>query len=375
MPTDLDGVRRGVVDPATFLEDAYANWEQQVEMTLQLMADPSWDLLMTHLFTADNVQHLFWHCQDPQHPAYQAHQDRFADEIERAYRWLDAQLGRLLERVDAHTAVIVVSDHGGLPVYRLFYLNAWLLAHGYLFPRERRGQGTASRLDWTRTRAAMFGTGGIWLNVQGREPRGNVPPGAAYEALRQEIAQALYAWPDPQTGQPVVKRVLFGEEVWGPQARESGPDLIPALQPGYGLGRGEGLGQVMLDTPPVVPNPGPWSGGHEGPYLPSDVPGIYVLSRGGPPCPPRRAGSDRSRSHEPRPDRPEPRPDRRAGTEPRPDRPVSLHDIAPTALHLLGIENAAGMEGRSLVSGPCESVTRLQNSYTTLTNHDRGVLA
>ena len=103
MPGDVDGVRRAVVDPDTFLQDAYANWEQQIEMTLALMSErsvdgtPDWDLLMTHLFTIDNVQHLFWHCQDPEHPAYTpALAARYGQEIERAYCWLDEQLGRLL---------------------------------------------------------------------------------------------------------------------------------------------------------------------------------------------------------------------------------------------------------------------------------------
>ena len=41
MPGDLDGVRRGVVDRQTFLEDAYANWEQQVEMTVRLASEPA----------------------------------------------------------------------------------------------------------------------------------------------------------------------------------------------------------------------------------------------------------------------------------------------------------------------------------------------
>jgi predicted AlkP superfamily phosphohydrolase/phosphomutase len=257
-------------------------------MTLALMSErrtggePTWDLLMTHLFAIDNVQHLFWHCQDPAHPAYNAAlAARYGDEIGRAYRWLDRQVGRLLEAAPEDTAVMVISDHGGVPIYRLVYLNAWLQSHGYLTPREDTAAGVAARLNWDRTRAAMFGTGAIWLNVQGREPRGIVPPGAPYEALRREIAQALADWRDPKTGRPVIKDVLYGESVFGLDTSVEGPDLIVALQPGYGLGRGEGLGRVLADTPLIVPNLTPWSGGHEGPYLPSDVPGIFVLAGAG----------------------------------------------------------------------------------------------
>lgn len=320
MPSDMDGVRRGVVDLDTFLEDAYANWEQQIEMTLKLMAGTPWDLLFTHLFTIDNAQHLFWGYQDPHHPSYDAALGvRYGREIERAYGWLDAQVGRLLTVLGPETDVIVVSDHGGLPIYRLVYLNAWLATQGYLEPREQVGAGEAARLDWDRTRAAMFGTGGIWLNVQGREPRGIVPPGAPYEALRGEIAEALLTWRDPETGDPMIIEVLRGEEVYGPSAQSTGPDLIPALRPGYGLGRGEGLGRVMVGRSLIEDNRSPWSGGHEGPYLPSDVPGIAVLW--GPRVPKGSMPAD-----------------------------AALLDVVPTILSLLGVGIPGTMRGRDLLS-------------------------
>jgi len=320
MPSDMDGVRRGVVDLDTFLEDAYANWEQQVEMTLRLMdaggeGGAAWDLIVTHLFTVDNVQHLFWHCQDPSHPGFSPEVlARYGGEIERAYRWLDQQVGRLIQHAPPDTAVLVVSDHGGAPVYRFVYLNAWLRDHGYLAPRENVPEGKAARLDWDRTRAAMYGTGAIWLNVQGRDPRGIVPAGAAYGALRHEIASALTSWRDPETGQPVIKRVLAGSEVFGDQP--DGPDLVVALERGYGLGRGEGLGRVANTREWVIPNRSPWSGGHEGPYLPADIPGVYVLGRCGSP------------SGVPQP---------------------GLADVAATVLRLLQVDAPPWMSGRSLI--------------------------
>ncbi|MBN1937785.1 MAG: alkaline phosphatase family protein [Anaerolineae bacterium] len=323
MPSDLDGVRRGVVDLDTFLQDAYFNWERQVEMALRLMVDVNWDLLFAHLFTVDNVQHLFWHCQDELHLAYTTENAKqYGNEIENAYCWIDEQLGRMLACVDKNTTVMVVSDHGVLPIHRLIYVNAWLRAQGYLEPREADRPGQTLRLDWDRTQAAMFGTGGIWLNVQGRDPRGVIGPGAAYESLRKEIAQALLDWRDPASGRPIIGQVFRGEQVFGEYARQHGPDLLPALMPGYGLGRGEGLGRVMSGTPLsgvplIVDNRTPWTGGHEGPYLPSDVPGLGIF------CGPGfEAGQSLGEA--------------------------SLLDIAPTVLVVLGVDGGAAMVGRPL---------------------------
>jgi bisphosphoglycerate-independent phosphoglycerate mutase (AlkP superfamily) len=67
----------------------------------------------------------------------------------------------------------------------------------------------------------------------------------------------------------------------------------------------------------VVPNLSAWTGGHEGPYLVSDVPGIVVI-------------------HSP-------------GSAPVDVRGAGLQDIAPTVLRLLGIAGPPGITGRSLV--------------------------
>lgn len=277
MPADLDGVRRGVVDHETWLQDAYFNWDRQVAMALRLMAEPDWDLLMLHLFTLDNVQHLFWHTWDERHPAHPSNTPGRRGEIERAYRWIDEQIGRLAAAAGPDTTLMVISDHGGLPIYRQVYINAWLRLQGHLSPLDDDTPGRAIRIDWARTRAAMLGTGSIWLNVQGREPQGIVPPGVPYESLRQEIRQHLLNWHDPDTAQPIVENVLSGEDVFGRPARRHGPDLVLALYPGYGLGRGESIGQVMSGRSLVSDNLTAWSGGHEGPYLPHHVPGLGVF--------------------------------------------------------------------------------------------------
>ena len=65
----------------------------------------------------------------------------------------------------------------------------------------------ASRPDsnpWCRMRAFAVPsnnmTGAIRINLKGREPEGLVEPGVEYEALRQEIIDALLALENPETG-------------------------------------------------------------------------------------------------------------------------------------------------------------------------------
>ncbi|MDY7039489.1 MAG: alkaline phosphatase family protein [Chloroflexota bacterium] len=323
LSADETGMRQGLITPDVFLEDAYHGWEEQAAIVETVVREQDWHLCVAHFFAIDNVQHLFWHYQDQRHPAFTPEGAvQYGGEVERAYRWVDAQVGRLLEWVDENTVVMVVSDHGSTPIHRHVYLNAWLQQQGYLrsaeVPSPPDGPRKISPVDWDHTCACMFGTGNVWLNVRGREPRGTIDPGPEYEVLRRRIGDDLLAWRDPEIGRPVIKAVLRGEEVYGDSAREQGPDLIPVLHLGYGLGRGESLGRVVSGAPLVELNRSQWSGGHEGPYLPDDVPGVLVV-----------AG-----------------PGTRQGVELDGARII---DVAPTILHLLGEAVPAGMEGRVLV--------------------------
>ena len=71
---------------------------------------------------------------------------------------------------------------------------------------------------WCRARAFAVPsnnmTGAIRINLKGREPEGVVEPGAEYEALRREIADALTVLENPETGRPAVQWVARVEELY-----------------------------------------------------------------------------------------------------------------------------------------------------------------
>jgi predicted AlkP superfamily phosphohydrolase/phosphomutase len=81
-------------------------------------------------------------------------------------------------------------------------------------------------VDWSRTLAYSIGhVGQVFLNLKGREPEGIVEPGAEAESVKQRVTEALHSLRHPETGQPLVDRVVPGDQVVsGPHARR-GPDL------------------------------------------------------------------------------------------------------------------------------------------------------
>jgi predicted AlkP superfamily phosphohydrolase/phosphomutase len=317
LPADQSGLQQNLISPETFLEGADLAWDEQAAIVRHLIVNKEWDLFIAHYFSIDNAQHMFWRAMDPAHPAHDpAEAACFGDEIARAYRWVDRQVGELLSLVDDDVTVIVASDHGGTPIYRWFYLNSWLRKEGYLHVTPaRKGQ---VYVDWARTRACGFGTGSIFMNVRDRDPQGLVAPGDEYKALRDELSTRLLGLSDPETGKSVVKAVLRAQDIACPDARSGNmPDLLLALASGYGLGRGEALGRIS-SKPILETNHTWWSGGHEGPYLPEDIPGVLLM----------------------------------AGPSITPDSQLDtpcIIDIAPTILHLLGVDVPPHIEGRILL--------------------------
>jgi predicted AlkP superfamily phosphohydrolase/phosphomutase len=85
----------------------------------------------------------------------------------------------------------------------------------------------SSTIDWGRSRAYSLGAGGnIFINLKGREPEGIVQPGQKYKQLCDDIADALSALSDPETGQPIVKRVHRRKEIYHGPFLDQAPDLI-----------------------------------------------------------------------------------------------------------------------------------------------------
>ena len=81
----------------------------------------------------DLNSHMFWRLMDPRHPEYDAAlAAQNGSAIESFYEQMDQVLGEVLPRLDDHTTLLVLSDHGFAPYYRSFNLNTWLLNNGYI---------------------------------------------------------------------------------------------------------------------------------------------------------------------------------------------------------------------------------------------------
>ena len=74
-----------------------------------LIKNHEWDYFHYVDIGLDRVHHGFWDCFDKQHVFYKPG-NPFENVIPEYYKWVDEQIGSVLELLDADTAVLVVSD-------------------------------------------------------------------------------------------------------------------------------------------------------------------------------------------------------------------------------------------------------------------------
>jgi predicted AlkP superfamily phosphohydrolase/phosphomutase len=171
-------------------------------------------------------------------------------------------VGLALAALDDGGVLLVLSDHGFAPFRRQAHLNAWLEQQGYLRlldPARRAEHDWLGGIDWQRTRAFGIGLNSLYINVQGRERDGIVPP-AERAALAREIAARLTQWRDPADGQPVVTQAVLREDVYHGAHLAQAPDVIVGYARGYRSSWATSTGQVAATL--LEDNADAWSGDH-----------------------------------------------------------------------------------------------------------------
>lgn len=209
------------------LQRAHRMTEQKFRVARTMVRTKPWDYFMMVEMGPDRLHHVFWHYFDPEHPKYEPG-NRFETAFQDYYRYLDGEVGRLMEALPEDCVTIVMSDHGARPMFGGVCFNDWLIKEGYLAltePVETQTPIGKAPIDWTRTVA--WGDGGyygrLFVNLKGREPQGLVEP-SRYEEVRDELIERLEAMPGPD-GEPLGTKVYRPQDVY-PEVRGVAPDLI-----------------------------------------------------------------------------------------------------------------------------------------------------
>lgn len=219
----------GPEDTEAFLEDAYETIDARYEAIVHYLERADWDLLVGVFTTPDRVNHFLYgeYLNDGDH----------REDFLSFYEQLDTYLGAIRSHLGEDTHLLVVSEHGFAPLEYEVDVNAWLAEREWLSYRTDSPGGLADIAD--ESRAFSLAPGRIYLNLEGREPRGAVPD-AEYELVRDRLRQALSSWTGPD-GAPVARDVVTREELYRGPHVDLAPDLVVIPQDGFDL-------QARFDT-------------------------------------------------------------------------------------------------------------------------------
>ncbi|HEV3258491.1 MAG TPA: alkaline phosphatase family protein [Gemmataceae bacterium] len=297
------------------LDDIYRMTDKRFTLARHLLRTKPWDFFMMVEMGTDRIHHAFWKFMDPSHRQYQPG-NPWEHAIRDYYDYVDDRIGQLLEAVPEDAVILVVSDHGAKAMDGGICINEWLIQQGYLVLKQYPSKPTRFAelaVDWARTRA--WSEGGyyarVFLNVQGREPQGTIPP-AEYEAFRDTLARQIEAIPD-ENGRPINTRVLKPQDLYR-KVNGVAPDLFAY----FGQLRWRSVGTVGLKTVQTLANDtGPDDANHA-------EEGIFILA--GPGIPAGRQWHD-----------------------------GQLMDVAPTVLKVFDMDIPADMQGKPFPAVLCES--------------------
>jgi predicted AlkP superfamily phosphohydrolase/phosphomutase len=214
-------------DRDKILREIYEMTSRRFDVMDDIILRKPWDFFMFVEIGVDRVQHTFWKYMDKEHHLHEPG-SRYENVIIDYYKYLDERIGRLIEKVGEETIILVVSDHGAKRMKGVFCINEWLIGQGDLALQETPKRGAAiekTAVDWPATKA--WGWGGfyarLFLNVEGREPKGIIKP-EDYEKERDALADRILNIRGPE-GEKWDTRIIKPNEYFE-EVRGDYPDLM-----------------------------------------------------------------------------------------------------------------------------------------------------
>jgi predicted AlkP superfamily phosphohydrolase/phosphomutase len=314
---DTSGLNEGVIGEEAFLQQTQDIHREREVMFFDALSKTRRGAVVCVFDITDRVQHMFFRFHQDAQWGAALKDERYTHVIRDLYVQMDGLVGRVMEKLDDRTVLMVLSDHGFKPFRRTVDLNRWLFEHGYLAENpDAKTPDLLQRINWSKTQAYAVGFGGIYLNLAGREAKGIVAKEDA-PRLKREIIEKLKQLRDPlRAGAPISEVYDRDQAYQGPYVADA-PDLVVGFATGYRVAWETvtgGFGDVIISD-----NLRPWSGDHN--MNPPEVPGMLFCNR------------------------------------PIDVEHPKITDIAPTVLDLFGVPVPAHMDGKPIMTGQPRATT------------------
>ena len=219
----------------------------------RLIETQQWDLFAMQCHCIDFANHTFL----PRRGWTLEQREQNLRLLARCYRSVDRVVGEILEAASDDCLVCVVSDHGATesPGPEVF-INPILAEAGLLAYEQAPADAVHRRVDLSRTAALQQRSAFVYVNLQGRDQSGIVPP-ERYEATKDRIIAALRDYREPATGRNPFSMILRKEDahilgLYDNLGRDIG-DVVYALLPDFDHEHGRQLPGATLGGQTMKP--------------------------------------------------------------------------------------------------------------------------
>jgi predicted AlkP superfamily phosphohydrolase/phosphomutase len=242
------------------IEEQRSDWKTR--FCAKRLAEGPWDFFMTVFHEAHDLGHMCWHAHDPTHERHNASVTaRVGDPLLRIYKKLDTATDELISAAPHGSKVLVYSSHGIGPEHTASRLldtillelekqrraktpRGWIERAGSVYHRlvpdaVRRQLGSSQVIgkfyamrenERLRQRHCLainpaYSTGGIHLNIAGRDGDGVVKQGEA-RAYGDWLVEEMTKLTNAETGEGLVDTVTETASLYSGAARRFLPDLL-----------------------------------------------------------------------------------------------------------------------------------------------------
>lgn len=260
-----DRLLESVADFVAFRDDYMDRLEKKGRLAAHFLSKGGWDYFETVFTDCHCIGHRLWHVNKPDHPAYSKRLEAaMGDPVSDAYRALDKSIGKLLEHVDDRTLTLLFVSHGmghhytateildsalsniennvqtdGKKTLKESVRSIWRLVppetRAKLRPVKKYFNGALSpkvgEFSGGRDNRRFFEvfvnnrTGGVRVNLKGREANGIVDP-SEYDQLLDDLSKDLMEIKNLETGEPLVQEIIKTKNEYKGNFVDSLPDLL-----------------------------------------------------------------------------------------------------------------------------------------------------
>ncbi len=210
------------------IEKVYKMTKQNFDLVFDAIKNKQWNFITCVLIGSDRLEHYFWSYIDKSHRYYKG-DTKYKTVLIDYFKYIDTQLGKILEILPDDVNIIVSSDHGMDKMNCRFNMNDWLIKEGYLVLKQKLTEPVKlkmSNIDWSKTRVFSVGAyfARLYFNLEGREPEGIVTL-EEYDLLQKEISDKLKLIKD-DNGNKMDNKIYLPQEIYHGEFAEESPDIM-----------------------------------------------------------------------------------------------------------------------------------------------------